>query len=62
MKTAKQQKRRIGQVGNHLPRQAGAITIVLGKHAETGIEPAAPFARFEQGDVEGRRPTAGALH
>ena len=48
----------IKKLGNHLLGDAGAVVVIIGKQAETGVEPSAAFAGFNQGDVEFRQPAA----
>ena len=46
----------INELGNHLLDDAGAVIVVIGEHAETGIEPAALFAGRNQRQVERGQP------
>ena len=47
---------RINQIGDDLARNAGAVVVVIGEQTETGVEPPAVFAGFNQREVKRGQP------
>ena len=50
------QKRWVREIRQNLPGQPRAVPVIIREQPETGVEPAAQLARFEQRGVKRRHP------